>query len=139
MLSLLFQTSFPFFPSNGKIRAFFLKIEFNWVTAVYEFYFNFNLFQGGLVLSAVKMNGNCLNIEIRDAISRIRFAPQSNNLLISSWDSVSDFDVVNISIFWIRCYEITYFSSYLTIFGVFIFRLFDYMMWIALNLGQKLH
>ncbi|XP_062162046.1 mitotic checkpoint protein BUB3.3 [Alnus glutinosa] len=35
------------------------------------------------------MNGTCLELEnpIRDAISRIRFAPQSNNLLISSWDS----------------------------------------------------
>ncbi|XP_039059928.1 mitotic checkpoint protein BUB3.3-like [Hibiscus syriacus] len=35
------------------------------------------------------MNGSCLEFEnpIRDAISRIRFAPQSNNLLISSWDS----------------------------------------------------
>lgn len=37
------------------------------------------------------MNGSCLEFKdpIRDAISRIRFAPQSNNLLISSWDSVS--------------------------------------------------
>ncbi|XVE85792.1 hypothetical protein DITRI_Ditri17bG0119700 [Diplodiscus trichospermus] len=35
------------------------------------------------------MNGTCLefNDPIRDAISRIRFAPHSNNLLISSWDS----------------------------------------------------
>ncbi|KAK6242690.1 hypothetical protein SCA6_008079 [Theobroma cacao] len=35
------------------------------------------------------MNGTCLEFEnpIRDAISRIRFSPQSNNLLISSWDS----------------------------------------------------
>ncbi|KAG2707055.1 hypothetical protein I3843_05G118500 [Carya illinoinensis] len=35
------------------------------------------------------MNGTCLEFEkpIRDAISRIRFAPYSNNLLISSWDS----------------------------------------------------
>ncbi|KAL1551074.1 mitotic checkpoint protein BUB3.3 isoform X1 [Salvia divinorum] len=35
------------------------------------------------------MNGSCLNFDspIRDAISRIRFAPVSNNLLISSWDS----------------------------------------------------
>ncbi|KAL2542918.1 Mitotic checkpoint protein BUB3.3 [Abeliophyllum distichum] len=35
------------------------------------------------------MNGGCLNFKkpIRDAISRIRFAPFSNNLLISSWDS----------------------------------------------------
>ncbi|XP_042055864.1 mitotic checkpoint protein BUB3.3-like [Salvia splendens] len=35
------------------------------------------------------MNGSCLNFDspIRDAISRIRFAPLSNNLLISSWDS----------------------------------------------------
>ncbi|KAI3467287.1 hypothetical protein Pfo_023950 [Paulownia fortunei] len=35
------------------------------------------------------MNGSCLNLNspIRDAISRIRFAPISNNLLISSWDS----------------------------------------------------
>lgn len=35
------------------------------------------------------MNGSCLEFKdpIRDAISRIRFAPQSNNLLISSWDS----------------------------------------------------
>ncbi|XVF43179.1 hypothetical protein PTKIN_Ptkin02bG0019700 [Pterospermum kingtungense] len=35
------------------------------------------------------MNGSCLEFDnpIRDAISRIRFAPQSNNLLISSWDS----------------------------------------------------
>ncbi|KAE8707345.1 Mitotic checkpoint protein BUB3.3 [Hibiscus syriacus] len=35
------------------------------------------------------MNGSCLEFEnpIRDAISRIRFAPQSNNLLISSWES----------------------------------------------------
>lgn len=30
-----------------------------------------------------------LEIGIGDAISRIRFAPHSNNLLISSWDSVS--------------------------------------------------
>lgn len=38
-----------------------------------------------------KMDGNCLNLEnpITDAVSRIRFAPQSNNLLISSWDSVT--------------------------------------------------
>ncbi|KAF8389771.1 hypothetical protein HHK36_024290 [Tetracentron sinense] len=36
------------------------------------------------------MKGTCLKIEspIGDAISRIRFAPKSNNLLISSWDSV---------------------------------------------------
>ncbi|CAA0839891.1 Mitotic checkpoint protein BUB3.3 [Striga hermonthica] len=36
------------------------------------------------------MNGTCLSFDnpIRDAISRIRFAPASNNLLISSWDSV---------------------------------------------------
>ncbi|KAH6754866.1 hypothetical protein C2S53_019847 [Perilla frutescens var. hirtella] len=35
------------------------------------------------------MNGSCLNFDnpIRDAISRIRFAPISNNLLIASWDS----------------------------------------------------
>ncbi|KAK8488667.1 hypothetical protein V6N11_019832 [Hibiscus sabdariffa] len=35
------------------------------------------------------MNGSCLEFKnlIRDAITRIRFAPQSNNLLISSWDS----------------------------------------------------
>lgn len=36
------------------------------------------------------MNGNCLQFEenpIEDAISRIRFAPASNNLLISSWDT----------------------------------------------------
>ncbi|OVA08818.1 WD40 repeat [Macleaya cordata] len=33
------------------------------------------------------MKGTCLNIETRDAISRILFAPRSNNLLISSWDS----------------------------------------------------
>lgn len=35
------------------------------------------------------MKGTCLKFEnpIRDAISRIRFAPESNNLLISSWDS----------------------------------------------------
>ncbi|XP_057949851.1 mitotic checkpoint protein BUB3.3 isoform X2 [Malania oleifera] len=35
------------------------------------------------------MNGACLKFEnpIRDAISRIRFAPHCNNLLISSWDS----------------------------------------------------
>ncbi|CAI9767975.1 unnamed protein product [Fraxinus pennsylvanica] len=35
------------------------------------------------------MNGDCLNFKnpIRDAISRIRFAPLYNNLLISSWDS----------------------------------------------------
>ncbi|KAJ4711419.1 Mitotic checkpoint protein bub3 [Melia azedarach] len=35
------------------------------------------------------MTGVCLDFEnpITDAISRIRFAPQSNNLLISSWDS----------------------------------------------------
>ncbi|XP_047318027.1 mitotic checkpoint protein BUB3.3 [Impatiens glandulifera] len=35
------------------------------------------------------MSGRCLNFEnpIRDSISRIRFAPESNNLLISSWDS----------------------------------------------------
>jgi len=30
-----------------------------------------------------------LSIPITDAISRIQFAPNSNNLLISSWDSVS--------------------------------------------------
>ncbi|KVI05516.1 Nucleic acid-binding, OB-fold [Cynara cardunculus var. scolymus] len=38
------------------------------------------------------MNGNCLQFDrnpIQDAISRIRFAPASNNLLISSWDSVT--------------------------------------------------
>lgn len=37
------------------------------------------------------MDGSCLSFKnpIRDAISRIRFAPTSNNLLISSWDSVS--------------------------------------------------
>ncbi|KAL3654279.1 hypothetical protein CASFOL_003960 [Castilleja foliolosa] len=35
------------------------------------------------------MNGSCLSFDnpIRDAISRIRFAPVTNNLLISSWDS----------------------------------------------------
>nr|POE55066.1 mitotic checkpoint protein bub3.3 [Quercus suber] len=35
------------------------------------------------------MNGTATGLEIGDAISRIRFAPKSNNLLISSWDSVS--------------------------------------------------
>jgi cell cycle arrest protein BUB3 len=37
------------------------------------------------------MNGECLNFEnpIGDALSRVQFAPQSNNLLVSSWDSVS--------------------------------------------------
>ncbi|KAI8528531.1 hypothetical protein RHMOL_Rhmol12G0155600 [Rhododendron molle] len=36
-----------------------------------------------------EMKGTCLKFEkpIRDAISRIRFAPESNNILISSWDS----------------------------------------------------
>ncbi|KAJ8760887.1 hypothetical protein K2173_021925 [Erythroxylum novogranatense] len=35
------------------------------------------------------MKGGCLQLEqpIQDAVSRIRFAPNSNNLLISSWDS----------------------------------------------------
>ncbi|KAI3968632.1 hypothetical protein MKX01_028782 [Papaver californicum] len=33
------------------------------------------------------MEGNPLKIEIRDGISKVRFAPKSNNLLISSWDS----------------------------------------------------
>ncbi|XP_073130478.1 mitotic checkpoint protein BUB3.3 isoform X2 [Henckelia pumila] len=35
------------------------------------------------------MNGYCLNPknQIQDAISRIRFSPSSNNLLVSSWDS----------------------------------------------------
>ncbi|KAK4491690.1 hypothetical protein RD792_002456 [Penstemon davidsonii] len=35
------------------------------------------------------MNRSCLNFNepIRDAVSRIQFAPASNNLLISSWDS----------------------------------------------------
>ncbi|KAL0385930.1 UNVERIFIED_CONTAM: Mitotic checkpoint protein BUB3.3 [Sesamum radiatum] len=35
------------------------------------------------------MDATCLNFNkpIKDAISRIRFAPRSNNLLISSWDS----------------------------------------------------
>ncbi|KAI3516556.1 hypothetical protein L1887_15474 [Cichorium endivia] len=36
------------------------------------------------------MNGNCIQFEenpIEDAVSRIRFAPASNNLLISSWDT----------------------------------------------------
>lgn len=35
------------------------------------------------------MGATCLELQnpIRDAISRIRFAPSSNNLLISSWDS----------------------------------------------------
>ncbi|CAN1190686.1 Mitotic checkpoint protein BUB3.3 [Linum perenne] len=35
------------------------------------------------------MKGYCLNFEnpIGDAVSKIRFAPSSNNLLISSWDS----------------------------------------------------
>ncbi|KAL6983419.1 hypothetical protein U1Q18_016806 [Sarracenia purpurea var. burkii] len=35
------------------------------------------------------MTGACLKFEnpIRDAVSRIRFAPKCNNLLISSWDS----------------------------------------------------
>ncbi|KNA20866.1 hypothetical protein SOVF_048490 [Spinacia oleracea] len=35
------------------------------------------------------MSGNCLNFgkPIKDAITRVRFAPESNNLLISSWDS----------------------------------------------------
>lgn len=43
------------------------------------------------------MNGSCLEFgnPIRDAISRIEFAPKSNNLLISSWDSVSVFFAVN--------------------------------------------
>ncbi|XP_043704215.1 mitotic checkpoint protein BUB3.3 isoform X2 [Telopea speciosissima] len=37
-----------------------------------------------------EMRGTCLKIEnpIQDAVSTIRFAPRSNNLLISSWDSV---------------------------------------------------
>ncbi|KAI3899832.1 hypothetical protein MKW92_009785 [Papaver armeniacum] len=33
------------------------------------------------------MEGDRLKIEIRDGISKVRFAPKSNNLLISSWDS----------------------------------------------------
>ncbi|MCL7045792.1 hypothetical protein MKW94_025838, partial [Papaver nudicaule] len=33
------------------------------------------------------MEGDCLKIEISDSISKVRFAPKSNNLLISSWDS----------------------------------------------------
>nr|XP_043629536.1 mitotic checkpoint protein BUB3.3 [Erigeron canadensis] len=36
------------------------------------------------------MDGSCLNFDenpIQDGISRIRFAPESNNLLISSWDT----------------------------------------------------
>ncbi|MBA0718203.1 hypothetical protein Golax_005962, partial [Gossypium laxum] len=41
-----------------------------------------------LSLDAFAMNGSCLEFKnpIQDAISRVRFAPQSNNLLISSWD-----------------------------------------------------
>lgn len=39
----------------------------------------------------IHMNGACLKFgnPTSDAVSRICFAPQSNNLLISSWDSVS--------------------------------------------------
>ena len=40
----------------------------------------------------MNMKQTCLSFgsnPIRDAISRIRFAPHSNHLLISSWDSVS--------------------------------------------------
>ncbi|KAK4741401.1 hypothetical protein SAY87_024989 [Trapa incisa] len=39
--------------------------------------------------SLIHMNGACLELgnHIGDAISRIHFAPQSNNLLISSWDT----------------------------------------------------
>ncbi|KAI3513737.1 hypothetical protein L1887_21076 [Cichorium endivia] len=46
-----------------------------------------------LVSPFKKLNGNCLQFEenpIEDAISRIRFAPASNNLLISSWDTVME-------------------------------------------------
>ncbi|KAI3966172.1 hypothetical protein MKW92_003116 [Papaver armeniacum] len=32
------------------------------------------------------MEGDRLKIEIRDGISKVRFAPKSNNLLVSSWD-----------------------------------------------------
>lgn len=41
------------------------------------------------------MEGSRLDLRepIGDAISRIRFAPRSNNLLISSWDSVSVSDL----------------------------------------------
>ncbi|BBG94298.1 eukaryotic elongation factor 5A-1 [Prunus dulcis] len=41
------------------------------------------------VCKCTKMSGAALKFEnpIRDAISRIRFAPKSDNLLISSWDS----------------------------------------------------
>ncbi|KAL3621744.1 hypothetical protein CASFOL_034404 [Castilleja foliolosa] len=50
------------------------------------------------------MNGSCLSFDnpIRDAISRIRFAPVSNNLLISSWDSlVFDFTMrINVNSDW---------------------------------------
>ncbi|XVF03265.1 hypothetical protein REPUB_Repub04eG0246400 [Reevesia pubescens] len=47
------------------------------------------------------MNGSCLefNNPIRDAISRIRFAPQSNNLLISSWDS-------SLRLYDVECYQL---------------------------------
>jgi len=39
------------------------------------------------------MSGDRLEFEnpIEDAVSRLRFSPQSNNLLVASWDSVSFF------------------------------------------------
>lgn len=37
------------------------------------------------------MSGDRLQFEnpIEDAVSRLRFSPESNNLLVASWDSVS--------------------------------------------------
>ena len=53
---------------------------------------------------ANRMRGDWWELElelekgVEDAISRTRFAPHSNNLLISSWDSVSFFFILTFSL-----------------------------------------
>lgn len=84
------------------------------------------------------MDGNGLNLEnpITDAVSRIRFAPQSNNLLISSWDSVSFF--LSSRVVLKKKKKLLSLLSNCFFFLV-ICRCLDYMMQAVLSFDWKLH
>ena len=68
-----------------------------------------------------------LSIPISDAISRIQFAPNSNNLLISSWDSVSF-----VWFFWLIWVFFFLISLNWIDFVFWFFRIFVYTIWTLL-------